>query len=226
MNVLLISAHDDNASFVAALQYSALSVFERAGHQVSVTDLHAQQFNPVAGKLDFTTTSVEHANYMFNQQRASNTGSGFSPDIESEMQKLKAADLVIFHFPLWWSSTPAVVKGWIDRVLASGFAWSPDNKYGNGLMRGKKALIVTSVGDPQSFYSPDGIHKASVPQHLYWLTHGTLAFCGFDVFSPQVIHNITAASQEDLEQELEKYRTRLAGIENEQDYIYKHASEG
>lgn len=223
MNVLLVSAHDDNSSFVAALQYSALSVLERAGHSVAVTNLYAQSFNPVAGKVDFKTSSVQHANYMFEQQRSINTGSGFSPDIESEMDKIKNAELIIFHFPLWWSSVPAIVKGWIDRVFAMGFAWDASHKFAEGLLRGKKVLIAVAAGDPESFYSPDGMHKASVEQHLYPLIHGTFAYCGLDVLKPFVAHNLTAASQEELEQRLADYRDMLSRMETNPEYTYKHA---
>src|SRR6187402_533701 len=102
MNVLLISAHDDTKSFVAALQNTALSVLERGENKVVVTDLYAQLFNPVASMLDFKTSSGTHANYMFEQQRSVNIGDGFSPDLGAEMQKVKDAELIIIHFPLWW----------------------------------------------------------------------------------------------------------------------------
>ena len=88
MNILVISAHDDTKSYVAALHNSALGVLERAQHKVSVTDLYAQQFNPVASIVDFKTSSGTHANYMFEQQRSVNTGSGFSPDLQAEIDKM------------------------------------------------------------------------------------------------------------------------------------------
>jgi NAD(P)H dehydrogenase (quinone) len=67
MNVLVISAHDDTKSFVAAIHNTALGVFDRSIHHVVVSDLYAQQFNPVASSIDFKTSSGTHANYMFEQ---------------------------------------------------------------------------------------------------------------------------------------------------------------
>jgi NAD(P)H dehydrogenase (quinone) len=223
MNILLISAHDDTKSYVAALHNTALGVLERGQHKVSVTDLYAQQFNPVAASIDFKTSSGTHANYMFEQQRAMNTGSGFSPDLDGEMQKVKEADLIIIHFPLWWSGPPAILKGWFERVFAMGFAWNSENRYNNGLLKGKKVLITVSVGDPTFFYSAEGMHKATVEQHLYSLTHGTLAFCGLDVFKPFIITNVTAAPQDELEKRIEDYRDLLQTIESYNAYIYKQA---
>jgi NAD(P)H dehydrogenase (quinone) len=221
MNVLLVSAHEDPRSFVAALHNTALGVLERAEHKVQISDLYSQGFNPIASHADFKTTSGAHVNYMFEQQRSTNTGTGFSPDIEAEMQKVRDAEILVFQFPLWWGSAPAVLKGWFDRVLAMGFAWNADARFDKGLLRGKRALIVTTVGDPESFYSVDGMHRASVEQHLYSLTHNTLAFCGLDVLESFIVHNTTAASKEDLETSVERYRTMLQSI-NQAPLLYKH----
>lgn len=222
MNVLVISAHDDTKSYVASLHNTALGVFERTEDKVMVSDLYAQQFNPVASLLDFKIKSSSHVNYMFEQQRASNTRNGFSPDLQSEMDKVKKADLIIVHFPLWWGSVPAVLKGWFERVFAMGFAWNSDNRYSKGLLKGKKVLLCVSVGDPQSFYSSDGMHKATVEQHLYGLTHSTLAYCGLDVYKPFIIHNVTAGSDEELEEKVEEYRLMLQGIGSYNEYLYRH----
>jgi NAD(P)H dehydrogenase (quinone) len=222
MNVLVVSAHDDPKSYVAALHNTALGVLERAENKVVVSDLYAQQFNPVTSLLDFKTTSGIHANYMFEQQRSVNTGSGFSPDLQSEMDKITNAELIIIHFPLWWGSVPAILKGWFDRVFAMGFAWNSENRYSNGLLKGKKVLLTVSVGDPKSYYSADGMHKASVEQHLYSITHNTLAFCGLDVMKPVIIDNVTASSQTELESKLEDYRTMLQSIDSNSSFIYKH----
>jgi NAD(P)H dehydrogenase (quinone) len=222
MNILLMSAHDDTKSFVAALQNSALSVLERTENKIIVTDLYSQSFNPVASMLDFKTSSGTHANYMFEQQRAVNIGNGFSPDIEAEMQKVKDADMIVIHFPLWWGSVPAILKGWFDRVLAMGFAWDSDNRYEKGLMKGKKVFLVVSAGDPESYYSTEGMHKATVSQHIYGITHGTLAFCGFDVLKPYIIHNVTAASREELESRIDEYRIILDSLSTYNNYLYKH----
>lgn len=223
MNILVVSAHDDPKSFVAALHNTALGVLERSGHNVEITDLYAGGFNPIASSLDFEVNSVSHANYMFEQQRTVNTGGGFSPDIKVEMEKVRQSELIIFHFPLWWGNQPAILKGWFDRVFAMGFAWGPDHRFSEGLLRGKRALVTVSAGDPLSFYSNEGMHKASIEQHLYSLLHGTLAFCGLDVHKPCIIANTTAASKEELEAGILHYRKFLESIDTNATYIYKHS---
>lgn len=219
---MIVSAHDDPKSLVGALHNTALGVLERAGHKLAISDLYAMSFNPVASSIDFLTNSAGHANYMFEQQRAVNTATGFSPDIQAEMDKLKASDMIIFHFPLWWAGPPSIMKGWIERVMAMGFAWNSDARYSNGLMKGKTAFIVTTVGDPTSFYSAEGMHKATVEQHLYGLLHNTLAFCGFSVLSPFVIDNTTASSVYDLEDKVNEYAKILGEIDKYDNYVYKN----
>ncbi len=223
MNILVVTAHDHPQAFVAALHNTALGVLERAGHKVEVTELYAQNFNPVASDVDFEVKSVTHANYMFEQQRTVNTGGNFSPDIKTEMDKVANADLIIFHFPIWWGGMPAVLKGWFDRVFAMGFAWGAENRYANGMLKGKRALVTVSTGDPMSYYTAEGMHKASVEQHLYGLLHSTLAFCGMDVLKPVIIANTTAASRDELEVGTKRYQEFLASIDTNTTYIYKHS---
>lgn len=219
----MITAHDDPKSVIASMHNAALGVFERAGHTVVNSELYAEQFNPVATMVDFATNSGVHADYIFEQQRAVNTGSGFSPDIQAEMDKVKAADMIIFHFPLWWGGSPAIMKGWTERILAMGFAWNSDARYNSGLMRGKTALVSITAPDPENYYSAKGEHKATVEQHMYGMLHGTLAFCGFDVLKPYTIYGTAGSSVKELEPEIDKYNDHLQRINDNSEFIYKHS---
>lgn len=223
MNVLLVSAHESVQSYNGALRNISFGVLERAGHKMLDSDLYAIHFNPVASQTDFAQHTQSSANYMFEQKRSNNTGHGFSPDIEAEMEKVRAADLIIMQFPLWWGGPPAMMKGWFDRVLSMGFAWDDSHRYDTGLLRGKRVLPVVTVGDPASFYSPEGMHRASVEQHLYGVLHNTLAFCGFSVYRPLIVANTTAASRDELEAVLDTYRGVLEQIDTYDDFVYRPA---
>ena len=223
MNVFIVSAHETQRSLTSALHNTSLGVLQRSGHQIAVSELYSQQFNPVATHMDFVTNSVTDANYMFEQQRAVATGLGFSPDITTEIDKLQKAELLILHFPLWWGGPPAIMKGWLDRVLAMGVAWGPDNRYSEGFFRGKKVLLCISTGDPDSYYTKEGMHGATVEQHLYPLIHSTLAFCGFDVLSPFIITNTTAAPKKEIDAAITKYQQLLGSIADAKDFAYKYS---
>lgn len=62
--------------------------------------------------------------------------SGLCAEIQAEVEKLRRADVIVFQFPMYWLSVPAILKGWFDRVLVPGFAFGiPHNTYDNGYMK-------------------------------------------------------------------------------------------
>jgi len=75
-------------------------------------------------------------------------------DVAAEQDKLRRADLVIFQFPMWWFSMPAIMKGWFERVYAYGFAYGVGEhsekrwgeRYGEGALKGKRAMLVVTTG--------------------------------------------------------------------------------
>ena len=153
--------------------------------------------------------SGKHFNYMLEQKHASALEMSFSPDIVGEIEKVKAADLILFVAPLWWMGLPAIMKGWFDRVLAMGFAWDGGKFYESGLLRGKQAMLILSCGHPPDYYSPSGLHKATMTQMLHPINFGTLAFCGMNVHEPYVAMNVLGANQSSLAQVLKDLQFRL-----------------
>jgi len=222
MNILLVYAHNEPKSFTASLHNAAESALTQQGHTVVTSDLYGVGFHAVAEKYDFTTLSSGHFNYMNEQESAAKQDWAYSPDIVEEIQKVKEADVVLFYFPLWWNAPPAILKGWFDRVLTKGTAWDGDHLFSTGLLRGKAAGVVVSVGDPENFYRPDGLHKATVQQMLYPLLHGTLAFCGFNVLEPFVAYGLTAANEYGIQEQLRNYQVRIETLESNPKFLYKY----
>ena len=136
MNVLIVYAHHEPTSFSSAMKNTAYEALNAQGHTVAISDLYGQGFTPVAQKWDFATSTGGHFNYMIGQKHATALQMSFSPDIVSEIEKLKTADFIIFIAPVWWMSVPAILKGWFDRILAMGVAWDSGKFYENGLLRG------------------------------------------------------------------------------------------
>jgi NAD(P)H dehydrogenase (quinone) len=209
VNTLIVYAHHEPGSFTSALKNVAIQTLEEQGHSVVVSDLYAQGFSAVAQKWDFVTISGVHFNYMLEQRHAANLEMSFSPDILGEIQKLKAADLVLLITPIWWMNVPAILKGWFDRVLAMGVAWDNDKIFENGLMRGKQAMLVASFGQPEDFFRPDGRHHGTPNQLLHPINHSILAYCGFNVHEPFVEMNVINTSPEVREKMLNDFQFRL-----------------
>lgn len=221
MNILLVYVSDNPKSYVAAMHNIAEGVLTSLGHTVVTSDLYGVGFHAIAEKYDFTTLSAEGYNYMHEQEVAASQDWAYAPDIVGELQKIQQADVILFHFPLWWQGPPAILKGWLDRVLTKGTAYDAEHMYSTGMYRGKAAGMAVSVGDPEAFYKADGVHKATVQQMLYPFLHGTLAHCGFNVLEPFVAYGLNAANDYSLQEQLRAYEERLRKIEDYPHFLYK-----
>ncbi|HET9850376.1 MAG TPA: NAD(P)H-dependent oxidoreductase [Candidatus Saccharimonadales bacterium] len=209
MNILIVYAHDEPASFTAAMKNKAMEVLSRQGHTVVLSDLYTQGFSPSAQKWDFVSTRGGHFNYMLEQKHAAGLDLAFSPDILGEIEKIKAAELVLFIFPIWWLSCPAILKGWYDRVLAMGVAWDSGKIFEAGLMRGKSSMIIAAAGGPADFYKPEGMYKVDINGSLHHINYGTLAFCGFNVHEPFTAMNVLGSGPDELTKQLGELEFRL-----------------
>jgi NAD(P)H dehydrogenase (quinone) len=212
VNVFIVYAHHEPTSFTSAMKNLAIETLSAQGHNVVVSDLYGQGFNPTAQKWDFVTTSGGHFNYMLEQRHAARLDNAFSPDILGEIQKLQAAELVLFVTPIWWFSVPAILKGWFDRVLAMGVTWDGGKIYENGLLLGKQAMLIATAGGPADYYKPDGKHKATPQQILHPINHGTLAFCGLNVHEPFVALNVLGLDDNGRAKVLKDLEFRLTNM--------------
>src|SRR5579883_1437821 len=148
MNVLIVHAHPEQQSFSSAMARTAAETLAQQGHNVSFSDLYAMGFDPVSGRKNFTT--VKDPEFFKQQQEELHATeyNGFAPEIEAEIRKLEAADLLIFSFPLWWFGMPGVMKGWVDRVFPMGRVYGGEKFYENGLgsKRRARAMVLDTAG--------------------------------------------------------------------------------
>lgn len=131
--------------------------------------------------------------------------------MQAEQDKLRRADAVLLQFPLWWFTMPAILKGWIDRVYAHGFAYGVGehsdhhwgDRYGEGMMAGKRAMLVVTAGGWESHYGACGIN-GPIDDLLFPIQHGVLHYPGFEVLPSFVLYRVHRMDEE-----------RAAGIERE-----------
>ena len=121
-------------SYSAALLAAAAAGLESAGHTVDVIDLAADGFNPVMNRADLV---------------AWRTGAAPDPAVAAYQQRLAVADHVVFVFPTWWMSMPALTKGFLDRVLSKGFAFE-EPRPGGALIRTLTRLRGVTVLTPMT----------------------------------------------------------------------------
>jgi NAD(P)H dehydrogenase (quinone) len=213
MNVLIVYAHEEPHSFNAAMKNVAVETLEDQEHTVEVSDLYRMRFKAVADGSDFLER--RDRNYLKRQleeQIAGKLGT-LAGDIVAEQQKVMAARLVILQFPLWWFSMPAILKGWVDRVLTMGFAYGSGKWYDQGCLRGRRAMLALTTGGPEAGYLERGIN-GPMDRILYPIHHGILYFCGFQVLPPFVAWNPAKASPQDRQLTLDRYRRRLQDLDS------------
>ena len=214
MNVFIINAHAEPKSFNAAMFRTAQETLSDAGHSVHVSDLYAMKFDPVSDRRNFTTVKdSEYFKQQIEEMHATEVR-GFAPDIEAEMQKTEACDLMVWQFPLWWFGLPAILKGWVDRVFASGRTYGGDRFYENGVFKGKRALLSVTTGGPAQAYEVGGfngdIHAILRPIH-----RGMLRLTGWDVLAPNIVYGPVRLSEEERLTTLNAWSARLRFIETE-----------
>ena len=214
MRVFIVHAHHEPRSFNGAMTREATAALSAAGHQVVVSDLYAMGFNPVSDRRNFLT--VKDADRLRQQAEEAHAAAhdGFAPDIQSEMDKLFWCDTLILQFPLWWFGLPAILKGWVDRVFASGGRIYGGGKwYDRGVLAGRRAMCSVTIGGPPAMYSEHGLN-GPIGSILFPVNHGILYFTGFTVIEPFLVHGPARISDQERTAHLARYRERVVGLES------------
>lgn len=215
MNVLIVHAHPEPKSFNTALRDQSVRELKDAGHSVVLSDLYAMNFNPVSGPDDFNDRAdPDYLVYALEQRHGYQTGT-LAADITAEVEKLKACDLLILHFPLYWFSVPAILKGWIDRVLVSGLTYGGRRFYDQGGLKGKKALLTLTLGGREHMLDRDEAIHGRLEDMLKPLLQGTLAYTGMTVLPPFVAWHVPYVDDAMRQGYLNDYAERLRGIDND-----------
>ena len=151
MRVLIIFAHPEPRSFNGALRDVATATLQELGHEVEVSDLYALGFDPLEAPRHFAKRrDPDRFNAQAEQRHAWEQGTT-STDVGAEIDKLDRANLVLFQYPVWWFSMPAILKGWLDRVFTYGGLYTGRMRFDRGRFRNKQAMLsVTSGSEPYS----------------------------------------------------------------------------
>lgn len=135
MNILIVLAHPDASSFNHALARAVEDALTAAGHEVSLRDLYSEGFDPVLPAAELASACELPA------------------DIEAWCREVASADGLVIVHPNWWGSPPAMLKGWIDRVIRPGYAYNfLEGDAGEGVPVGRlaarAALVLNTANTP------------------------------------------------------------------------------
>ena len=128
--IFIVYGHYNNESFNAAIRDTFVDTVEKNGHKVDVVDLYKEKFNPVFA--------------------------GEEPDQEvlNHRKRIEECDTIVLIAPIWNFRMPAIVEGWIDKVLSPPWAFRFKKIIGNygypiGNLKGKRAVVFCTYGSPQ-----------------------------------------------------------------------------
>lgn len=138
MRALIVHGHPDPSSFNRALVDSAVTGLEQGGHTCEVLDLYALGYT--AGM-----SRSEHLAYA-------SADPILDPMVAGHARSLTACEVLVFVYPTWWGSVPAIVKGWIERTLVPGLAFGLDERTGRispVLTQIRHIVGITTYGSPR-----------------------------------------------------------------------------
>ena len=141
MNILIVFNHPYEGSYCNAILDSVTRGLEKANHQIDIINLDKEGFNPVMSSQDLKAFSDKQP---------------IDPKVIEYKQRLEKADHVLFIFPIWWELMPALMKGFIDKVIFPGVAYD----YVNGsntrmkplLTNIKGVTVITTMNTPRILY--------------------------------------------------------------------------
>ena len=135
----------------------------------------------------------------------------FNIDVELEQQRLLAHDTILFQFPLFWYSTPSLIKEWQDLVLEYGFAYGT----GGDKLKGKRVMMAVSCAGSEEAFSREGYQNRPIRTFLSPLEQ-MACLCQMTFYPPYVLFSALHAPHDDaMEQHADGYRKLLLALRDD-----------
>lgn len=194
MRISVILAHPVQGSFNHAIAGEVVSTLRASGHDVVFHDLYAEQFDPL---LPYGEISRE---------------ASLPLAIEIHCQEITAADGIVFVHPNWWGMPPAVLKGWIDRVMRPGVVYRfAETDSGEGVPIGllkAKAVIVFNTSNTPALREQEVFGD---PLERIW-KDCIVSFCGVPLFYRKMFGVIVTSTEEQRKEWLSDVRENVLQV--------------
>ncbi len=188
MKTSVILGHPDKRSFNHAIAAAVVETLRENGHEVRFHDLYAEGFDALVPAEEIPS------------------GAPLPPAIETHCREIAEADAIIVVHPNWWGQPPAVLKGWVDRVIRPGVAYEfleGDSGEGvpRGLLRARTAIVFntanTEAGREQREFGD--------PLETIW-KNCIFGLCGVDNFYRRTFSVVITSTEEQRRTWLEEVR--------------------
>ena len=172
--ILIIKGHPDKESFSFGLSEAYKIGAEKSNAEIKEINIRELTFNP-------------HLEFGYRKRTE------LEPDLLDAQDKIKWADHIVWVYPVWWSSVPAIMKGFLDRILLPGFAFKKreNSLFSDKCLTGKSARIICAMDQPAWFYKL--VYRS--PSHNA-MKKGTLHYIGIKKVRITAIGPIRLSTEE------------------------------
>lgn len=186
MKHLIVFADPNPNGFCRKIVRTLVETLQGAKKDVIVRDLYDLKFDPILSEADLLIISKENS----------------MADVKEEQELIQDASVVTFVYPVWWLGAPAILKGYFDRVLSQGFAYSIGEKGLERGLEGKRAVVINVMGAKKENYEKKGFIEA-----MHKTTDvGILNYVGFDVIDHAYFGGVSAADEQTKQAYLEEVK--------------------
>jgi len=175
MNILIIFAHPNEESFCSAIKKKLVEGLEENKNDVRIHDLYYSNFNPSLSKIELIGDPKTLADYK---------------TILNYQQDINWANVIIIIHPAWWYGVPAILKGYFDRVLAEGFAFTYEDDTPDPKLLNKKGILI------QTFDATEEMEKELFSEVTSKSVFYTWKYCGIVDWQHKAMFRVNYVSQE------------------------------
>ncbi len=196
MKALVVIAHPCDESFTHAAAGRAIDGLTAAGHDVDTIDLYAEGFRTAMS---------------YDERIAYDSGDPIlDPQVEAHVALLQAAQILVFVYPTWWSGLPAILKGWLERVMVPGVGFRFDESSGKvrpGLGHVRRIVGISTYGSPRL------VVRIANDNGRRILTRALRMSCGFRARPAWLaLYGMDTATPADRTAFLARIEQRMAGV--------------
>ncbi len=183
-NILVLQGNPKPTSLCGHLASVYKEEAEKAGHKVNLLELKDLKFN-------------QNLIVGYKEEQL------LEPDLKKAQQSILEANHLVFVFPSWWASMPALLKGFLDRVFLPGFSFKYQEKspFPEKLLKGRSARIIITMDAPWWYY-----YLFNRAPGLNLLKIGTLEFCGVSPVKSTLLGPVRKAPKDRIDSFILKVR--------------------
>ena len=173
-NILIIISHPKKESLTVSMANTYAEASRNAGNNVEIVDLYRCEYQQPFFTYEDSANGVTQTKAMDYFQAA-----------------IQKADEIVFFFPYWWGSMPAILKNFLDWNLSRGFAFTYVNSRPKGLLEGKNVKLFTTTGAPKFIYTLSGANRRLKNMFKEQIVH----FCGMKLASCNIYGGVDTSGK-------------------------------